>query len=359
MVNKPPCLVCKTPSTTRCSRCKVAHYCSEACQLKNWPTHKIACTPSTAPSTVKSTTASTTSTATDINSTSNSGRTVPDGTPTLPDPNEVLNVRPVDPHTPNYPPLRKVPPQGWSTSLKFEYQPSADGVDENLVLFLHGLGDKIKPNFVRLSQSLQLPQSATCCIQAPTPIPYLELEGWQWFPSFSNLSGELLGPESPERMLQITQLTRPQLVKFVRHCIDHCGFDSRKIILFGFSQGGEVALDLAAFGNLNLRAVISLGGYLMVESQTSEPVGKLNTCVMVVQGDKDKQRSVKEAKDRFKYIQRMFGKDNAEHSIVEGMGHEMPNNEAGWRPLMKFFARNLDRRETGLENMPDVFEVTP
>ncbi|KAF9201757.1 hypothetical protein BGZ49_008032 [Haplosporangium sp. Z 27] len=346
-ISKPPCVVCKTPSTTRCSRCKIVHYCSQNCQRKDWPSHKIACTPSNA----------TTSTTTSTSSTKQQP-----ATPTLPDPSKNLNVHPVgsskstsgDP----YAEFRKVPPKASATKLKFEYQPSKDGVDENLVIFFHGLGDKIKPSFTRLAETLQLPNTATCCIQAPTPVPYLEEEGWQWFPSFNNLTGELLGPDSPERMLQIRQLVRPELISFIRHCKTHSGFEERKISLFGFSQGAEIALDLAAFGGFNLRSVISIAGYMMEETQNNEPVmKKLNTRVMVMQGDKDEVRSIKDAKDKFKYIQRIFGKTNSEQMIVEGMGHGMPANEAGWRPLMEFFAQNLDSRSVGLESMSDVYEV--
>ncbi|KAF9109140.1 hypothetical protein BGX27_007949 [Mortierella sp. AM989] len=316
--NRPPCVVCRTPSVTRCSRCKVVHYCSQLCQKKDWPTHKIACTPST------STTSSSSSPSSNAKS-----PTIP-----LPNPAENLNIYPVDGakkssgQTTDSSSLRKEPPLASSTKLKFEYMPSIDGADENLVIFFHGLGDKINPNFVRLAQSLQLPSTATCCIQAPTPVPYLEEEGWQWFPSFNNLTGELLGPESPERMLQVKQLVRPELVKFLHHCKSHSGFDERKITLFGFSQGGQIALDLAAFGGLNLRAVISIAGYMMEESQNNEPaLPKLNTRVMIMQGDRDDLRSTKDAKDKFKYIQRIFGKANAEQRIVEGMGHGMPSNE--------------------------------
>jgi len=166
MSAKPPCNVCGVPSTTRCSRCKVVHYCSETCQRKGWPLHKIACTPSAAPS------------AKPTPSSDNSSSSKKPATET-----------PLD--TPSGPgPIRKLPPEARCTSLKFEYQPSADGVDENLVFFFHGLGDKISPGFVQLAQSMQLPQTATCCVQAPTPIPLLEQEGWQWFPSFNNLTGE-------------------------------------------------------------------------------------------------------------------------------------------------------------------------
>ncbi|KAF9432020.1 hypothetical protein BGZ76_011400 [Entomortierella beljakovae] len=340
-----PCVVCKTPSTTRCSQCKLSHYCSAKCQRKDWPTHKIACTPASkvTPPTSKN------------NTEKNSSTSNTKSAPVLPDPDKTLNVEPV---SSSGPPLIRKPPLASSTRLVFEYAPSQDGVDENLVIFLHGLGDKIKPNFVNLAKSLNLPQTATCCIQAPTPVPYLEEEGWQWYPSFNNLSGELLGPDSPERMLQVKQFVRPELVKFLRHCRGHCGFDYRKIIFFGFSQGAEMALDVAAFGGMNLRGVVSIAGYMMEETQKNEPAIKsINTKVIIIQGDKDDSRTISSAKDSFKYIQRIFGKSNVEQRIVEGMGHGMPHSEAGWKPLMEFFAMNLDSRSVALEQMSDVYEI--
>ncbi|KAF9902955.1 hypothetical protein EC991_004331 [Linnemannia zychae] len=344
-VPKPPCVVCKTPSVTRCSRCKVVHYCSELCQRKDWPTHKIACTPSTVPSST---------------STTNAKGAPPTSAkqPTLPDPSKVLNVNETTAPKGGRPSLRKPAPQASSTTLKFKYIPSIDNVDENLVIFFHGLGDKIEPNFTKLARSLQLPQTAAVCIQAPSPVPYLDEEGYQWFPSFNNMTGDLLGPEAPERILQVKNLVRPELVKFLKHCVEYCGFKSRQVVLFGFSQGAEIALDLAAFGGMNLRAVISIAGYLMEESQNANAAtSPLTTKVMVIQGDKDSTRTVKEAKERFKSIQRIFGKSNVEQRIVAGMGHGMPNDEPGWRPLMEFFANNLEHRSVEMENMSDVYEV--
>lgn len=180
-VLKPPCVVCKTPSVTRCSRCKVVHYCSAACQRKDWPSHKIACTPSTVPSSSSSKGTPPTSSSTNNNK-----------QPTLPDPSKVLNVTEPAPNKSGKPSLQKPAPQKSSTSLKFKYIPSIDNVDENLVIFFHGLGDKIEPNFTKLAKSLQLPQTAAVCIQAPTPVPYLEEEGYQWFPSFNNLTGDCM-----------------------------------------------------------------------------------------------------------------------------------------------------------------------
>ncbi|KAK0491916.1 hypothetical protein EDD18DRAFT_1185363 [Armillaria luteobubalina] len=38
------CLVCDTPTSTRCSRCKSVHYCSKAHIALDWPSHKAYCT---------------------------------------------------------------------------------------------------------------------------------------------------------------------------------------------------------------------------------------------------------------------------------------------------------------------------
>ncbi|KAF9583138.1 hypothetical protein BGW38_010185, partial [Lunasporangiospora selenospora] len=308
-----PCVVCQTHSTTRCSRCKVAYYCSAKCQKEDWRTHKVACTPTGQPEATTSSSSSTTT------------PSVPK-LPKLPDPTQPVNLHPTTPSKPTD--YRKPAPKASCTDLKFHFENSSDGVDENLVIFFHGLGDKIEPSFVELARSIRLPQTATCCIQAPTPVPYIEEEGWQWYPSFNLLNGELLGPECPERMLQVKQVVRPNLIKFIQHCIDYCGFSSRNIILFGFSQGGQIALDLAAFGGFNLRAVLSIAGYCMEEVQNDAAATKpLNTEVLVVQGTADDVISVKDAKDKIKYLQRVFGRSNVQHRIVEGGSLGIPDSE--------------------------------
>ncbi|KAG0238783.1 hypothetical protein BGW42_002649, partial [Actinomortierella wolfii] len=303
MEGKTACVTCNKPASLRCSRCKINHYCSAACQKADWPLHRHACSPVKAnvPPSPPTTSASSGTTSARL--------------PNMPDSINLNDAKSESHETPSkLPPLRKKAPLPQSTSLLFHYEPSVDGVDENLVIFFHGLGDKIAPNFISLAKNLKLPQSATCCIQAPTPVPYLEEESWQWYPSFDLLTGE------------------------------------NRIVLFGFSQGGSVALDLATFGNLNLKAVISIAGYFMEESQgipaTTSP---LTTRILVLQGDKDVTVPSKVAKDKFKYIERVFSKANATHCIIEGMGSTMPDSEAAWRLIMKFFAEVLEYRNVALE----------
>jgi len=174
---KPPCVVCSTPSITRCSACKVIHYCSAACQRKDWPSHKLACTP--AGKSAAPTTSSSSSTATKGSTASNRKLPV--------DPSQPINLTPVARDSSSD---LKTDPLDSSTKLKFKFEHSQDGIDLNLLIFFHGLGDKIEPNFVQLAKSLNLPQTATVCIQAPTAVPFLLEAGWQWFPSFNTMTGE-------------------------------------------------------------------------------------------------------------------------------------------------------------------------
>ncbi|KAJ6501812.1 hypothetical protein DFH09DRAFT_944591 [Mycena vulgaris] len=40
---KRPCIVCNTPTLTKCGRCGTAYYCSSVHQKSHWKTHKSAC----------------------------------------------------------------------------------------------------------------------------------------------------------------------------------------------------------------------------------------------------------------------------------------------------------------------------
>eukprot|EP00026_Physarum_polycephalum_P014948 Phypoly_transcript_15519.p1 GENE.Phypoly_transcript_15519~~Phypoly_transcript_15519.p1 ORF type:complete len:264 (+),score=46.40 Phypoly_transcript_15519:107-898(+) len=44
----PKCVVCGKATDTKCSRCKKAYFCSQACQKENWRYHKAVCVPPTA-----------------------------------------------------------------------------------------------------------------------------------------------------------------------------------------------------------------------------------------------------------------------------------------------------------------------
>ncbi|KNZ53931.1 uncharacterized protein VP01_3099g3 [Puccinia sorghi] len=65
----------------------------------------------------------------------------------------------------------------------FEYHPSPDGIDTNLLIFFHGLGDTHVP-FGQLGRKLNLPQTSWMSIRAFERVPFLEEEAYQWWESF-------------------------------------------------------------------------------------------------------------------------------------------------------------------------------
>lgn len=81
----------------------------------------------------------------------------------------------------NAKPLKKTPPSK-NSSLPFVYTASPDGIDENLLILFHGLGDN-PTNFIQFGKKMRLPQTACLAIKAPFPIPFFD-EGTSWFSSF-------------------------------------------------------------------------------------------------------------------------------------------------------------------------------
>lgn len=80
----------------------------------------------------------------------------------------------------------KLHPPPLFPELTFSYRHSKDGIDTNLLILLHGLGDTLEP-FDRLAASLALPQTATLTIQGTLQVPLLEEKAFQWWHSFDDL----------------------------------------------------------------------------------------------------------------------------------------------------------------------------
>ncbi|ORY05874.1 alpha/beta-hydrolase [Basidiobolus meristosporus CBS 931.73] len=264
-----------------------------------------------------------------------------------------MQLYPVE-NQPSSLPVKKRAPR--FKGLTFEYSPSPDGVDENLLVFFHGLGDTEKP-FLKLGQSLKLPQTAVVSIKAPQPIPYFD-EGTQWYPSFGPM-GDLLTKDSPHRLPGLLK-TREILKKFfIEELVGGCGYEAHKIILFGFSQGATVALDLAIHGGINVNCVVSVAGYLLEETEKTPSSAEFsqNTNVLIIQGDKDETISPRTSQERTAHIQSRFGKSNTQTITVPNKGHAMPSGPREWQPIMSFFAQHLSRRQVELENMAELYEV--
>lgn len=94
------------------------------------------------------------------------------------------------------------------TKLVLKYKPAPCGIDSNLLLLLHGLGDTADP-FFSLGQRLQqtLPQTAVLSVQAPLRVPLLEEEAWMWYDSFDALGeGTFACPSVPEKSVSCRRM---------------------------------------------------------------------------------------------------------------------------------------------------------
>jgi predicted esterase len=118
--------------------------------------------------------------------------------------------------------------------------------------------------------------------------------------------------------------------------IQKCGFKSREILLFGFGQGGMVALNAAAeLGSEILGGVVSIGGVLPDKAPLPEVGKKSRTPIIVCKGNRNsavKESNVRRLKDTFEFL---------EVKEWEKIGDGMPNSRDEMMPIMQFFARRL------------------
>lgn len=107
-----------------------------------------------------------------------------------------------------------------------------------MLILLHGLGDK-HDSFTNLGKQLNLPETACVSVQGPQNL--LDLGGFHWGDDiiFDSTSG---GLDPDAGFKQSTELVR-SIVK--EALIEKCGYLPRELMLFGFGQGGMVALNAA------------------------------------------------------------------------------------------------------------------
>jgi predicted esterase len=176
--------------------------------------------------------------------------------------------------------------------LKYVYRHSADGIDENLLILFHGLGDKAG-NFVNFGIKMNLPQTAVMAIQGPDKIPFFEESevGTGWWPAYDPVTGDDL-PVTSKVALDGIRKTRKLLTEF----LDKLGkvWLPGNIFLFGFSQGGSCALDLALRSSTGrVGGIVSVAGWLEEERHLNDAKVELfnnkGIKVLIIQGNKDER----------------------------------------------------------------------
>ncbi|GJE93167.1 hypothetical protein PsYK624_093260 [Phanerochaete sordida] len=255
----------------------------------------------------------------------------------------------------NTSPKVKAPPSEKATTVPFDYCPSDDGTDENLLILLHGLGDTHKP-FGRLGRSLKLPQTATLALRAPDLIPYLYEEAYQWYESFDPL-GELIPNPNPSPALAL-------MSKVLKHLTADCAWPVERIHIFGFAQGGTVAAEFALHwwrAELErtkviaadapdrepraLASVVSVCGPLL-----SFPTALTKPCptpVFVTHRPAPAESAL--PPNALSSFKKGF---SAVKDVNMGRGEGMPRSKDEWEPIMRFWSERLSRRQ-----MEGLYEV--
>lgn len=165
---------------------------------------------------------------------------------------ETIHISVKDTSSPFSDKVRKPPPKESAIPVPFSYTPSDDGIDENLLIFLHGLGDTHIP-FAKLGRQLKLPQTATLSIRAPEKIPFLYEEAYQWYTSFDGFGELIERPDPTSAMILLSAV--------IKHLVRDCEWTMNRIHLFGFGQGGSVAVQYA----------IHHWNDLLLQQQTADP----------------------------------------------------------------------------------------
>ena len=218
------------------------------------------------------------------------------------------------------------------SALQPVFHAPTSGQVANVIVFLPGLGDTAA-NFCGFAKALNLPETLCITIQPPSPLPVPLPAGFYWGDDiiFDQGTGSL---EADPGFDRAGKLVSENVVD--RILIEKCGFDHREILLFGYGQGGMVALAVAARMRSSLGGVISVGGTIPSSSMlVNQP--KSTTPILLLGGRlgdlfKDNRNGVRKAQGSFEFVEAHEWSKNDD---------SMPKNRDEALPMMQFFARRL------------------
>ncbi|CAH7690581.1 hypothetical protein BY996DRAFT_6417543 [Phakopsora pachyrhizi] len=219
----------------------------------------------------------------------------------------------------------------------FEYLPSLDGLDSNLLVILHGLGDTEKP-FVKLAQKLNLPQTAILTLRGPERVPLLEEDAFQWWESFDLLTGAPALVPNPTRTLN-------WMMEIIQSLLSPSnGWSQESIHFFGFGQGGSCASESVFLWGRNNPELACLGSLVtasgpLLSLPTVSPEARSPTPTLFWtrdgqdRGGKDGKAFTRGFKSVEKHVSRSTGRE------------EMPKGSDEWQEILQFWSKFLKHRQ--------------
>lgn len=249
-------------------------------------------------------------------------------------------------------------------SAPFRYLPSNDGLNENLLLMLHGFGDRPEA-FARLATQMSLPQTAALALGAPYEVPMFD-GGRSWCTVLGGDLQVMVGKEGEGEALRSMQASVDALEQLLESLKAHCGWQPRRVHAFGFSQGGSIAMELARRYSRGGKGH-GLGSCIAVASPLIEPKDTENskdkstgvvdpTPLLLMHGDKD-DRVPPALITRAATVLKQEGLTVTQRTVA-GKGYTLIGSAEEARILMQFWAAHLSRRPDNDENS-ELIEVTP
>lgn len=209
-----------------------------------------------------------------------------------------------------------------------------DNSYENVVIFLHGLGDscdgwsQLMPEFGLSKTKYILPSASS--------IP-ISINGGYEMPGWSDIFG--LDMEAKEDRVGFDE-SKKRIEKLIDAEIEK-GIEPRKIILGGFSQGGATSLHTGLRYKATLGGIVALSTWLPFRDDFPDALsqGGKNVPIFQVHGDQDAVVSFKWGKNTNDLL-KTFMQIPPSFLTIQGMGHS--SNPQEIRELKKFLESKLN-----------------
>lgn len=236
--------------------------------------------------------------------------------------------------------------------------PDVPGRERNLLIFLHGFGGR-KDSFIELAEQLKLPRTAVMVLNAPSELPDELLDdppGFSWFTLLDDNFESIEPTPKEKRRRKSLEKVAEKFGELLNMLVTMCGWSADEIFLFGYGQGGTVALEMSLRSGLgcSLGGIIGVATCLLPErkdktdkNEADEPDAASSSklpAVLLIHGDRDPQTQPAKALETAELLKaRAEGSSRVQLEIFAGRGGEMlrGGDEAETRLFMKFLADNL------------------
>lgn len=233
-------------------------------------------------------------------------------------------------------------------STVFDYHSSPDGMDTNLLVLLHGLGDTHIP-FTQLGGKLNLPQTAILSLRAFERVPILEEEAYQWWDSFDFTGATIAHPNPSVTLNKLVQILETLTSEQV-------GWNPERIHLFGFAQGGSCLAELGLLWarkhqSSSLGSIVSVSGPLL-----SLPTGDYRSVTPILlwyrKGEDEPGKWRTWLERGYRFVHQSTAPSASSHH------EQMPATRQEWEPILQFWSKFLKSRHPWEDqNNSSTFEV--